>query len=74
MKDAKHAAFKEGIISNGKISYGNPSQEIMAFLKTKNFDLIIMGRRGTTKITGPSLGSVSNAIIQSSKIPVLVVS
>lgn len=73
MKDAKHAAFKEGIMSNGKISYGNPSQEIMTLLKTKNFDLIVMGRRGTTKITGPSLGSVSNALIQSSKIPVLVV-
>ncbi len=74
MKDAKHAAFKEGILSNQKISYGSPSQEILDFIKEKNFDLIVMGRRGTTKLTGPSLGSVSNALIQSSKKPVLVVS
>ena len=73
MKDAKHAAFKEGILSNQHISYGNPSQEILDFIKKKNFDLIVLGRRGTTKITGPSLGSVSNALVQSSKIPILVV-
>jgi nucleotide-binding universal stress UspA family protein len=42
-------------------------------MKKKKFDLVVMGRRGTTKITGPSLGSVSNALIQSSKVPVLVV-
>lgn len=73
MKDAKHDAFKDGILSNQQISYGNPSEEILDYIKKKNFDLIVMGRRGTTKITGPSLGSVSNALVQNSKIPVLVV-
>jgi nucleotide-binding universal stress UspA family protein len=48
-------------------------EEILNLMKKKKFDLVVMGRRGTTKITGPSLGSVSNALIQSSKVPVLVV-
>lgn len=73
LKDAKHDAFKEGILVDQHVLYGNPSQEILNFMKKKKFDLVVMGRRGTTKITGPSLGSVSNALVQSSKIPVLVV-
>lgn len=73
LKDAKHSAFKEGILVNQHILYGNPSEEILNLMKKKKFDLVVMGRRGTTKITGPSLGSVSNALIQSSRVPVLVV-
>ena len=56
-----------------EIMYGNPAEEIINFMKNKKFDLIIMGRRGTSKITGTSLGSVSNALVQNSKIPVLIV-
>ena len=41
-------------------------------MKTQNFDIVMMGKRGTTKTTSPSLGSVSNALVQNSKIPVLV--
>ncbi len=64
LKDAKHSAFKEGILVNQHILYGNPSEEILNLMKKKKFDLVVIGRRGTTKITGPSLGSVSNALIQ----------
>lgn len=73
LKDAKHLAFKEGILVNQHILYGTPSAELLNLIKKKKFDLVVMGRRGTTKITGPSLGSVSNALVQSSKVPVLVV-
>lgn len=73
LKDAKHAAFKEGIPVRQQILYGNPSEEILKLLKKKKFDMIVMGRRGTTKITGQTLGSVSNALVQNSKVPVLVI-
>lgn len=73
LKDAKHSAFKEGILVNQQILYGSPSEEILNMMKKKKFDLVVMGRRGTTKITGPSLGSVSNALVQSSKVPILIV-
>lgn len=66
-------ASRRDIILKEKILYGNPSEEILNFMKNKKFDIVIMGRRGVTKITGPSLGSVSNALVQNSKIPVLVV-
>ena len=73
MKDAKNTALKQGVSVNQHILYGNPSQEILGLMKKKKFDLVVMGRRGTTKITGPSLGSVSNALVQNSNVPVLVV-
>ena len=73
MKDAKHSAFKEGILVNQHILYGNPSEKILELMKKRQFDLVVMGRRWTTKLTGPSLGSVSNALVQTSKVPVLVV-
>ena len=69
----EHDASRRDIMLKEKILYGNPSEEILNFMKNKKFDIVIMGRRGVTKITGPSLGSVSNALVQNSKIPILVV-
>jgi nucleotide-binding universal stress UspA family protein len=73
MKDVTKYALREDVLVNQRILYGSPAEEILNLMKKKKFDLIVMGRRGTTKLTGPSLGSVSNALVQSSKIPVLVV-
>jgi nucleotide-binding universal stress UspA family protein len=66
-------ASKRDIFLKEQILYGSPGEEILNFMKNKKFDMVIVGRRGVTKITGPSLGSVSNALVQNSKIPVLVV-
>lgn len=56
-----------------KILYGNIVEELMNLMSKQKFDLVIVGRQGTSKLTGPTLGSVSNALVQRSKIPVLVV-
>ena len=71
--EAERDASKRNIILKEQILYGNPAEEILNFMKNKKFGIVIMGRRGVTKITGPSLGSVSNTIVQISKVPVLVV-
>lgn len=73
LNDVKIDATRKDIKIEEKILYGNPSEEIIDLMKKKKFDLVIMGKRGTTKITGPTLGSVSNALVQHSKIPVLIV-
>lgn len=72
MEKAKKTLSNRGVESTIKILYGNPAQEVLN-LPSKNYDLVIVGRRGTSRLTGPTLGSVSNAIVQSSKIPVMVV-
>lgn len=74
MMDAKKQGSKYDVIVDEKILYGNPAEELLKFIKKKNFDLIIVGRRRTSKITGPSLGSVSNALVQNSSIPIMVIS
>ena len=56
-----------------KILYGNVAEKLFNLMSKRKFDLVVVGRRGTSKLTGPSLGSVSNALVQRSKIPVLVV-
>ena len=66
-------ASRRDVTLKEEIMYGNPVEEIINFMKNKKFDIIIMGRRGTSKITGTSLGSVSNALVQNSKIPILIV-
>lgn len=71
--EAKHGALKRNVILKENALYGSPAEEILNFMKNKKFGIVIMGRRGVTKITGPSLGSVSNAIVQNSKVPVPVV-
>jgi len=71
--DIEKDGLKRNIKIEEKILYGNPSEKIINFMKKKKFDLIIMGKRGTTKVTGPTLGSVSNALVQYSKIPVMVI-
>ena len=72
MKDVTKYALRENVLVNQRILYGSPSEEILNLMKKKKFDLVVMGKRGITKLTGPSLGSVSNALVQSSKVPVLV--
>ena len=69
----KKDAVKKNIKIERKILYGSPSEEIINLMKKKKFDLIIMGKRGVTKVTGPTLGSVSNALVQHSKIPVMLI-
>jgi len=66
-------ASRRDVVLKKQILYGSPADEILNFMKKKKFDTVIMGRRGVSKITGPTLGSVSNALVQNSKIPVLIV-
>lgn len=73
LNSIENDAIKRDIRTERKILYGNPSEEIINLMKKKKFDLIVMGKRGTTKLTGPTLGSVSNALVQHSKIPVMLI-
>ena len=73
LSQAKHYAARSEVEAIDKILYGSPADEILKFMKKRKFDLVIVGKRGTSKLTGQYLGSVSNALVQNSKIPVMVV-
>ena len=49
------------------------SKQIISFAKSKKIDLIVIGSHGQTGFNRFILGSVSNAVSQSAKCPVLII-
>ncbi len=52
---------------------GNPASQICKFAEEHDCDLIVMGNRGLGAFSRTLLGSVSNKVINQSKVSVLVV-
>lgn len=82
------AIYQEGedIIANAKLALatlpnphqtylfvGSPAYHILEHAKEYHCDLIIMGSRGLDGIKELFLGSVSHAVVQHAKVPVLIV-
>ena len=75
MADAKTIAVQNGIVFNEKLMRGDIGYNIvkLAHDKKQKFNLIVMGSRGRGAIKELFLGSVSNYVVHTSKIPVLLV-
>ncbi|QGA53134.1 universal stress protein [Sulfolobus sp. E5-1-F] len=75
-KDVKKAIEKarsKSIDAEGITLEGDPANTILEFAKDNQIDVIVIGSRGLSKVQRIFLGSVSNKIVQESKIPVIVV-
>ena len=73
MEDAKKRSAQNGIVFVGKTIAGKESSEIINFAMKNKFDIIVIGARGIGSVKEVFLGSVSHAVVQKSKIPVLIV-
>ncbi|AFS82949.1 universal stress protein [Candidatus Nitrosopumilus sediminis] len=74
MEEAKILAAKNGIVFNEKIASGEIGYNIIKLAQGKgNFDMIVMGSRGRSSAKEMFFGSVSNYVIHTSKIPVVIV-
>lgn len=74
LEKAKVSAARHGIEFSQKILFGNDTTKIITnYAKTSKSDVIILGSRGTGTPKAGFLGSVSNGILYSSKIPVMIV-
>jgi nucleotide-binding universal stress UspA family protein len=70
---AKKQVTTNSIKFKKEIVFGHEAKEIIDFAQKNKFDLIVIGARGRGKIKQMLLGSVSNSIVQNSKVPVLVI-
>lgn len=74
MSDAKTSAGRHGIDFEEKILTSNDTvNTIVNSAKSDKFDIIVIGARGSGSPKSEYFGSVSNGILHSCRIPVLVV-
>ncbi len=74
MAEAKVLAAKNGIVFNEKIARGEIGYNIIKLAHGKSkFDIIVIGSRGRSSTKEMFFGSVSNYVIHTSKIPVVIV-
>ena len=55
------------------VKTGNIAKTILAVAEEEHSDIIIMGSRGLGLLKGVFIGSVSQKVIEESKIPVMVI-
>jgi nucleotide-binding universal stress UspA family protein len=61
------------ILIDAEIIEGNPAIKIVKIAEEKKHDLIVMGKRGMGIVEELVLGSVTNKVVNKSRIPVIVV-
>jgi nucleotide-binding universal stress UspA family protein len=66
-------AAAKGVKADTILIKGNPAEAILNAATSVTTDLIIIGSRGRGGIKELMLGSVSSAVVQHAKVPVLVV-
>ena len=74
MEESKMLAAKNGIVFKEKLMRGDTGYNIIKLAQGKEkFDMIVIGSRGRSSAKELFFGSVSNYVIHTAKIPVLVV-
>ena len=73
LEDGKKKAEAEGVQVQTLLVDGHTVEEILKAVKEGNFGLVVIGARGTSKIKGLLMGSVSEAVTRHASCPVLVV-
>lgn len=73
MPIAKTMCTKKGVEFLDVVENGEEGKTIVSFADKNNFDLIVIGSRGMGTLGKLFLGSTSNYVANSSKIPVMIV-
>lgn len=73
LEKAAHLIKTEGVKFTTKAIMGSPGKVLSNLAKTKEFDIIIMGSRGHSDVSGLFLGSVTHKVLNTIYCPVMVV-
>lgn len=71
LNDIVDEDFNKDFFNTPLVSIGNPAQSIVE--ESKNFDMIVMSTHGRTGFSRFFLGSVSEKVLRTSRVPVLIV-
>jgi len=72
LTDVSRKLMKEKIKFTYDFGFGEPDREIVKYAENNKMDILIMGKRGIGLFETNLTGSVTNKVIQSSSVPVLV--
>ncbi len=72
LKEGLDLATSQGITATALAMHGAPEEKIMEAASKRNFDLIVMGAYGHTRLRELVLGSVTTGVIRKSTVPVLL--
>ncbi len=72
-EEVKSRLESEGLNAAVELLQGSPAEVILKYAKQHDVDVIVIGSRGLGGIREFVLGSVSHNVVQSARIPVLVV-
>jgi nucleotide-binding universal stress UspA family protein len=73
LEDGKKRGNAEGVQIEKLLTEGHPVEEILKTAREGNFNLIVIGARGLSKIKEILLGSVSDGVTRHAPCPVLIV-
>ncbi len=73
LESLKKRLQKEGIKINVEVLIGEPSEVIVDYAESGEFDLIVLGRSGMSRIERLFIGSVTKKVLERAKSDVLVV-
>jgi nucleotide-binding universal stress UspA family protein len=62
-----------GLTIGGELEEGEPGECIVSFAKEEDFDLVVIGARGSGLLEEMLIGSVTDAVLKTSPCPVLVI-
>ncbi|MGQ9461039.1 MAG: universal stress protein [Candidatus Bathyarchaeaceae archaeon] len=67
------AAKVKGLKLNTRLEFGSPAETIIEVAEKENYDLIVVGSRGISRVKRFLLGSISDDVIHHAKCSVLIV-
>ena len=71
---AAEALLKEAHISyECEVATGDPAHTLIDILENYQCDLVVMGARGMSNLRSALLGSVSNEVLHSANVPVMII-
>ena len=73
LKAAEALLTQAGIAYETEIASGDPAHTIVDILERYGCDMVVMGARGMSPLRGALLGSVSNEVLHSAHVPVMIV-